>query len=364
MVAPASLPGMGFGEGVPNDDVGLLRRSLDGMPAGVLTIDAGGTIVQASGSALEIAPSLRPGVALRPALEELTHVEMVDRLLIRREVSTFPGRPGGAEHHWMLWGERNPQGEIVMTVWETDWNEVLNERRAAFTMAASHEMRGPLTAIRGFAEILNEDNGNLTPEQAEAAAIVERNARHLTVLVEDVFDLSRNSFGELRLEIRPTDLAELLDSVAAAARPRVEARGQNLECQLSELPEVDADPARTIQMITNLVNNASVHNPGGTSIRMSARTEGKWVAVEVADDGVGIPFDDAEEAFRSFRRGDRAAEGDRTGSGIGLAITRSLIQLHRGDITVESEPGEGSVFTLWFPVNRDGATVRGGPGPA
>jgi len=356
---------MGAAEGIPNDDAGLLRRSLDGTPAaGVITFDSDLLILQSSGPAIDKAPTLVPGVNLREELEKLTHVEMVDRLLIRREVATFPGTRGAQEAHWMIWSESTTHDEIVMSVWDTDWSEVMNERRAAFTMAASHEMRGPLTTLQGFAEILNMDTSNLTPEQVEATTIIETTARHLAVLVEDVFDLSRNSFGELRLDFSEVDLEDLVNTMIPVLRPRVEARDQQLFCEVEPgLPRIHGDSARTRQMISNLVNNASIHNPEGTRIDVTVRLMGDRIAIEVRDDGQGLPFIDPEDSLRTFRRGATATVGDRTGSGIGLSVTRSLIQLHRGKILVESEPGEGSVFTLLFPVDFDTPLGLGEQGP-
>lgn len=353
-------------EGLPTNDAGLLRRSLDGMTsAGIIAIDRDDVIVQASGPAIEKAPSLVPGIPLREALAKLTHVEMIDRLLIRREISSIPGRPGGPEYHWMVWDERNAQGEIVITFWDTDWNDVMNERRAVFAMASSHELRGPLTTIQGFAEILNMNPGNLGPEQKEAAEIVERTARHLSVLVEDIFDLSRNSFGELRLNLGEVDLEAVLNEVATSTRPGIEGRGQSLMCEIEgHLPLIEADEDRTVQMITNLVKNASVHNGEGVVIRIFARVEDESIAISVEDDGRGLPFEDHDEAFRTFRRGPGSTIGDRSGSGIGLSLAKRLIQLHRGFIDVESSPGGGATFTLWFPTDRDHALTPGEPGPA
>ena len=208
------------------------------------------------------------------------------------------------------------------------------------------------------------DPSNLTPEQAEATAIIESTARHLTVLVEDVFDLSRNSFGELRLNLCEIDLSEVIEAVASTLRNRVEERGQALNVEVAaDLPPISADEARATQMISNLVSNASVHNPEGTTIELKAAVVDGSIAVSVTDDGDGLPFDDPEEAFHSFRRGDSATAGDRSGSGIGLSITRRLIELHRGSVTVESEPGAGSRFTLFFPVDRESALTPGQPGP-
>ncbi len=350
-------------EGFPGDDPGLLRRSLDGMPAGAMTIDPAGEVVQANATAVELVPSLAPGVNFRATLEELTHVEKVDRMLLHGEVVSFPGTPGGPDLYWMLWREPNDRGERFAALWLIDWSDELNERRADFTMAASHELRIPLTTLLGFAEILNMDSSNLTPAQAEAAAIVEQTARHLTVLVEDVFDLSRNSFGELRLNLAEIDLEQVIRSVVANTTPRIEKRGQTVGCEIDgELPRIQADPARARQMIANLVNNASVHNPEGVAIRVSGRVEGGRIAVTVTDDGIGLPFERPSDSFRTFQRGDGAESGDRAGSGIGLSITKRLIELHRGEIRVESRPGEGASFALWFPIDRDRA-LPGGSSP-
>lgn len=352
-------------EGFPPDEPGLLRRSLDGMPAALMTIDARGILVQANASAVEFAPSLKPGVNFRDTLEQLTHVEMVDRMLLRREVASFPGKPGGPDLNWMLWLEPNDKGEQVATAWAVDWADEMAERRAAFTMAASHELRGPLTSLLGFAEILNMDPSNLTAEQAEAAVVILQTARHLAVLVEDVFDLSRNSFGELRLNRAETDLEEIIRSVVKNAGRAVDERGQTLECVIEgPLPRIEIDPARSTQIISNLVNNASVHNPAGVTIRVASKAQDGWITVLVEDDGVGLPFEHPADAFRTFERGVDAAEGDRGGSGIGLSITKRLIQLHRGDIWVVSAPGEGTIFTVRFPIDRDQALIPGKPGPA
>jgi len=357
---------MGRAEGIPNDDAGLLRRALDGTPAaGIITFNGDFHVLQASGPAIDKAPSLIPGVNLREELEKLTHVEMVDRLLIRREIATFAGTKGGRDIHWKIWSESAEHDEVVMSLWDTDWSEVMHERRAAFTMAASHELREPLTTLLGFAEILNMDTRNFSPEQAEATSIIEETARHLAVLVEDVFDLSRNSFGELRLHLEFVDLAEPLEAVLSTARPRIEESGQTLESRIEgDLPLIEADPARVAQMLSNLVFNASIHNPEGTRIKVTAAADETWVKIVVADDGEGLPFDDPHEAFHTFKRGKNAVDGDRAGSGIGLSVSKRLVQLHRGSIDVESTPGEGTSFTLRFPIDRSTATEPGVPGPA
>lgn len=337
----------------------LRKRTLDSLPSAVITVDSGGIVVCVNRTAEEMVPTIGPGVKLRASLEELTNVEKVDRILFHREIATFAARPEGPELHWMLWDASEPEGELVLTVWDTDWSEVINERRVAFTMAASHELRGPLTTIRGFSEILNMQPGSLSPEQAEAARIVEDSARLLSVLVDDIFDLTRSSFGELRLDLHEIDLNQVIAVVISSLEPGISDRGQTLTLDAEELPVIEADESRMIQMISNLVSNASVHNAAGVKIRVKARRSGNEIAITVADDGVGLPFDDPEAVFLSFRRGEAASDGDRTGSGIGVPLTKLLVELHRGRITVETGRGEGTSFTLWLPVDREAALAEG-----
>lgn len=347
------------GDGQREAPTELLQRSFDSLPSSIVTVDADGYVVLTNATASRMLPMITPGVELRPILEQMTNREKVDLVLHHRTLSTFPADPDGPELHWIGWEIPGSGGEMVLTVWETDWSERLNERRAAFAMAASHELRGPLTTLQGFAEILNMETDNLTPQQLEAAQVIERTARHLAVLVDDVFDMSRNSFGELRLTLSETNLGDVIKSVAATLEPRVADRGQQLVVDLDpDLPVIEGDESRLTQIVTNLVNNASVHNPSGTLIEVSARPGDGFVEVVVSDDGNGLPFDDIEDAFRSFRRGQ--TQGDRTGSGIGLTLARLLARLHLGDIWVESTPGKGTVFTVRLPVDReagiDGAT--------
>lgn len=354
---------MGPREGMTEREAALLKRSLDGLPSSIVTLDRDGVVLMVNATATRMLPSVEVGKELRPVLETLTNREKVDRVLHHKSIATFAGVAGGPELHWIAWDLPGDEGETVLTVWETDWSDDLNEQRAAFAMAASHELRGPLTTLRGFAEILNMDRGNMTPEQAEAAEIIERTSRHLTVLVDDVFDMSRNSFGELRLHLCDTDIGQMIRTVAATLEPRMAARDQSLEMGIEDgLPTVTADEARTTQVITNLVNNASVHNPPGTAISVAARRLDRGVEIVVSDDGQGLPFDSPEDAFSSFKRGETATEGDRTGAGIGLTITRLLVKLHLGEISVESTPGAGTTFTVWLPIDRDEA-LGAGRGP-
>lgn len=341
-----------------------LNRVLGILPMVVAAVDEEGGIIWANEPTARIAPVLLEGDSIREALADLAHEQKIDRLLIRHEVITCPGWPGGPDLHWMVWTEPLTEGEWLLMVWEADWSEEMNERRTAFTMGASHELRTPLTALLGFAEVLELDTENLRPVQIEAVRTIAETARHLAKLVEDIFELTANSFGELRLQLEQIDLGQVACPAVETLTPEVERLGGTLALEIEpDLPAIEADPARVRQMLANLIRNAATHNPSGTRIDVKLRRRGDQIGVLVTDDGEGLPFDDPEEAFSSFQRGG-ATRGDRAGAGIGLTITKRLIELHRGSIEVRSEAGAGTTFTLWFPVDRASAITPGQPGPA
>jgi two-component system OmpR family sensor kinase/two-component system sensor histidine kinase BaeS len=209
----------------------------------------------------------------------------------------------------------------------------------------AHELRTPLTVIRGDLEALLDGVYEPTPE---ALASIQEEALMLSRLVEDLRALAEAEAGQLRLERRPTDLAELLGSVVVSFDLLAETHGQTLSLQIAEsLPLVDIDPLRVRQVAANLVSNALRHaaSQGGHVIVSAAAHPGE-VEISVADDGPGIADEELPYLFDRFWRGNRARHD---GSGLGLAIARELVRAHGGRIWVESPPGRGTTFAFTLP---------------
>ncbi len=230
----------------------------------------------------------------------------------------------------------------------------LDEMKSMFVSVAAHELRAPLTSISGYLELLiDEECGPLTDEQREYLEITQRSARRLLTITNNLLDVTRIETGRVELVLQPTNLAALVETVAAEFGPQLEAKAQRLVLRASSgLPLALCDETRAAQIIGNLLSNASKYSPEGSLITISlslAGTEG-FLQVSVQDNGVGIsPEDQAKLFYRFFR-----AEGDDSsvnhGAGLGLYITRSLVELHGGHIWFESEPGKGSTFFVTFPV--------------
>ena len=228
--------------------------------------------------------------------------------------------------------------------------EEANRLKTEFVSMVSHELRTPLTSIQGYAELLLEDE-RIAGEQRESLTLVKKNSGRLLGLINDLLDLSRMEAGRLDLHRTSLDLAHLIPEVAGTLRPLIEAKRQRLRLDLGDaLPAVWADADRVTQILANLISNAHKYTLVEGSITVAARRDDGFVRVDVSDTGIGLsPEDQAQLFTKFFRAHDRSSQAG-GGTGLGLVITRSLVELHGGRITVSSAAGRGSTFTFFLPV--------------
>ncbi|MEV6903952.1 HAMP domain-containing sensor histidine kinase [Amycolatopsis sp. NPDC051372] len=226
--------------------------------------------------------------------------------------------------------------------------EKLETARKAMVSDIAHELRTPLSNIRGWLEATQDGVSRLDDELV--ASLLEE-ALHLQHIVDDLQDLALADAGALRVHPEPIDANSLLTQLAAAHTARDDAAGVQLVVRSMADPTVTADPVRLRQAIDNLVSNAVRHTPRGGSVTVSATRVDSDVVFSVADTGVGIPADDLPHVFDRFWRADKArTRGASGGSGLGLAIVRNLAAAHGGTVSVRSTLGEGSTFTLRLPA--------------
>lgn len=230
----------------------------------------------------------------------------------------------------------------------------LDELKSAFVSVAAHELRTPLAPIRGYVEVLlDEDVGSLTDEQREYLQTVERSAHRLLTLTSDLLDVTRIEAERLDLVLQPSDLSVLVKAVADEYGPQLEGRAQQLTLRIpSDLPPALCDETRAAQIVGNLLSNASKYTPRGgwIVVTVAPAEEDGFLEVSVADNGVGIPVADQPRLFDRFFRAQSAVLTGASGAGLGLPITRSLVELHGGRIWFESELSKGSTFSVTFPV--------------
>ena len=221
-----------------------------------------------------------------------------------------------------------------------------------FVADASHELRTPLAAIRGYTELAQRNRAEVPPDVAHAMSRVESEAHRMTHLVEDLLLLARLDSGR-PLERQPVDLSRLCADVVSDAHAAGPDHRWNLEVP-SEPVLVPGDDARLHQVVANLLANARVHTPPGSTVTLSLGGDGDQAVLTVADDGPGIPAELQTEVFERFARADVSRSRKEGSTGLGLAIVSAVIHAHHGSIALESQPGR-TVFTVrlpGFPANQ------------
>lgn len=233
----------------------------------------------------------------------------------------------------------------------------VEQMKSEFVAMVSHELRTPLTSIKGFVDMLLEgDVGPLAEEHQELLRIVKANTDRLLLLINDLLDMSRIEAGKLLLQRAPLDVRPLIRQVVTTLRPQLEAKQQRLLLDLPETLTDDAAPlifgdvVRVHQILTNLLSNAIKYTPQHGQITVRLSEEPPWLCIAVQDTGIGLTAEEQERIFDRFYRARNRATRESGGTGLGLAITRSLVELHQGRITIESEPGKGSTFRVYFPL--------------
>jgi signal transduction histidine kinase len=261
-----------------------------------------------------------------------------------------------------------------------------NRVKSEFLANVSHELRTPLNAIVGFVELLHDGvYGELTSRQMPPVERITSSANHLRQLVDQILDLAKMAAGRLEVHMEPLDLRAMVLDVASEVESLVSERELNFSIAVgNSLPRVRTDPMHLRQILMNLLSNAIKFTPaggGGVAIRarlVTAKAErtpmfrltppaaagsgvelpplahrGTWIALQVADSGLGITPSDHERIFDEFEQVNAGPRGDsmQRGTGLGLPISRRLARLMGGDITVSSELGKGATFTLWLPVD-------------
>ena len=243
-------------------------------------------------------------------------------------------------------------GGLERTVAErTKQLERASKHKSEFLANMSHELRTPLNAILGFTQVLQQKLfGEVNDKQEEYLGDIHSSADHLLELINDVLDLSKVEAGQVELEKAHFSLREALERGVVMVRERAVKNGVQLT--LEPNPEVDfvtADERRIRQVVFNLLSNAVKFTPQGGSIEVSSAQRNGEVLVSVADTGPGIAPEDLERIFEEFQQADIGSEQPE-GTGLGLALSKKLIELHGGRIWVESQPGHGSTFTFTLPV--------------
>ena len=236
--------------------------------------------------------------------------------------------------------------------------EQATRAKSEFVANMSHELRTPLNAIIGLTEMMVTNAARFGTEKAqEPLNRVHRAGTHLLGLINQVLDLSKIEAGKLELSPEPVNLVPLIDDVVGTARQLAEQNKNRLVVEVREnLGSLTVDPMRLRQILLNLLSNAcKFTKQGEVALRVRKVVDGgNWIEFAVADTGIGMTAEQQAKLFEEFTQADSSTARHYGGTGLGLAISRKLARMMGGDVTVTSEPGKGSVFTVRLPGSADG----------
>ncbi|CAN2039524.1 two-component system, sensor histidine kinase and response regulator [Candidatus Magnetomoraceae bacterium gMMP-15] len=279
--------------------------------------------------------------------------------LVNRFSLIDPARPVNGQVEIPQGHENNEMGLLIKTI-----NRLLNELQRLdnlkdeFLANTSHELRTPLNGIIGIVEsMLDGSIGPLTEEQKYNISLVASSGRRLTTLVNDILDFSKLRYNDLQLQLKPLDMHSITEVVLMFSYPLLVHKNIELINRIeTDLPAAEADENRIQQILHNLIGNAIKFTEFGT-ISISAQVQNGYLAVTVSDTGIGISKEKLGHIFESFEQADGSIARKYGGTGLGLAVTKQLVELHGGKIRVESESGKGSYFTFTLPVSKNKAEL-------
>jgi len=235
--------------------------------------------------------------------------------------------------------------------------EASEEEKAEFMSIASHEMRTPITSIKGYADLLARGKvGPLSETQANFSRAICVNADRMAALVSDLSDVAKLESGRLRLELGSVDVSEVVKDAVEGLRTSIDEKDQVLDVDVADnLPVIEADEERLVRLLTKLIDNAHKFTPSGGQISIRAEPwtdekEGQGVVVAVQDNGIGIRPEEQEKVFEKFYRSEDRAASEVPGSGLGLTLAAGLVAMHAGQIRLESAFREGTTVTFTLPV--------------
>jgi signal transduction histidine kinase/DNA-binding response OmpR family regulator len=335
-----------------------LERTIESLGDALLLIDGDGVVVAANPRAAELVPELPVGARMSANSEaegpDGTAASGEDRVLpplsralageviVERGPLTLAATAAPVDDPT----EEGGRPQTVWTLRDVTERARLERLKSEFVATASHELRSPLTSIKGFVELLAHGT-DLDARQREFVDIVLQSTNRLVELVNDLLDVARIEAGQIEVSLQPVDLRQVVREVAVLMGPRLNEKQQDLELELPEdVPRAQADGERMRQIVTNLLTNAHLYTQAGGHLGVALRAGESEVAVVVSDDGPGM---DHEQLMRIFERFYRGSQRER-GTGLGLSIVKSLVDLQGGRIDVKSAPGKGTRFAVALPI--------------
>ncbi|MCU0597893.1 MAG: response regulator [Desulfobacterales bacterium] len=227
----------------------------------------------------------------------------------------------------------------------------INQMKNKFLGIAAHDLRNPIISIRGFSELVLKDPSNLTDDQKEFLSIIYTTSRGMLAMLNDLLDVSLIESGRMEINKRPESLIKIIQDKVRVNSFQANQKQISIHQELLTVPSIEFDSQRIGQAVDNLISNAIKFAPYGTNIYLILRQDGDIIKFSVRDEGPGIPREEQHLLFSEFHRLSIRPTAGETSTGLGLAITKKIMEAHGGTIEFESSEGAGSTFCLVFPIH-------------
>lgn len=338
-----------------------LNSIIETMESGLIMVDSTG-MVSLANRAFERMFGIPSSDLVNHSYKKLTYpydlssliMECAEKCIrIRREIHLYYPEERMLDVHLApMWVEQNGVG-VVVVFHDITAMRRLEKLRKDFVANVSHELKTPITSIRGFSETLLD--GALKEEDTcrDFLNIIHQESLRLERLIGELLDLSRIESKQFLLKVEQISISSLVDSVVKTLQDQVNNKHLSMIVDVPEPFDAVADPDRMRQILLNLLSNAITNTLPDGKIWVQAKKEGSQWILKVSDTGIGIPESDLPRIFERFYRVDKARSRDSGGTGLGLAIVKHLVEAHQGRIQVESHVGKGTTFILTFPLKRE-----------
>lgn len=332
-----------------------LSTLIDNMASGLVLLDERGYIHLVNRKFIDLFGKTEKdyvGSLYYNVLEDETIQETIQKVFLYegRVKDTFKHYVGIENMYFEISGapiinERNIPKGVVLVLHDITELKKLESMRKDFVANVSHELRTPITSIKGFSETLLD--GNLDDKEAvsQFLEIIYHESNRIQILIEDLLSLSRLESDNFKLVLHKINASELVESLMPALAYKAERKDISFTTEVEDI-QFKADKDRITQVIINLVNNALNYTPARGDVSLRIYKEDELVKIEVCDTGIGIPEKDLPRVFERFYRVDKARARDSGGTGLGLAIVKHIVEVHEGEILIDSEADQGTTITV------------------